>query len=391
MKIILFTHPSFLKHQSMPRFAQMIVAGMQERGHEVVAWSPAALFFKLALNKPSLQKWFGYIDQFIVFPIVVKLRLLGCSKDTLFVFADQALGPWVPLVKHRPHLVHCHDFLAQQSALGLLQESKTSRTGQYYQKFIRWGYSQANTFVSISKKTQTDLHAMLGKTPKRSEVVYNGLNQNFEPALDVATVRTHLSAQFAVDLSQGFVLHVGGNSFYKNRLGVLEIYDQWRQESKATIPLVMVGFAPTEALLAFKAQAAFSAHIHFIAGVGDLDLQAFYQAATVMVFPSLYEGFGWPIVEAMAAGSLVITTNQDPMQEVAGEAGFYIDKKPLHSQEIITWKKAAAQVLEHIVQLPEEPRAQAVQKSIERAKQFSAPIFLDSIEVIYKQIVQNNK
>ncbi|MDQ5928935.1 MAG: hypothetical protein QG594_713, partial [Bacteroidota bacterium] len=294
-------------------------------------------------------------------------------------------------VSHRPHVVHCHDFLAQQSALDLLPESKTSSSGKYYQKIIRWGYRQGDAFISISKKTQSDLHTMLITKPKLSEVVYNGLNQNFEPALDLIKVRTDLSNKFSIDLSQGFVLHVGGNSFYKNRLGVLEIYDQWCQDFKANIPLIMVGFAPTAELLAFKDQAAFSNSIHFVVGVGDLDLQQFYQAATVMLFPSLYEGFGWPIVEAMASGSLVITTSEDPMQEVAGEAGFYISKKPLYDEEILAWKKNAAQVLDNIMRLSDEQRNQAVLKSIKRAQFFSTQGFLDSIEAIYKQLALKNQ
>ena len=114
MKIVLFTHPSFLGHKSMPRFAQMIMAGMEQKGHEVVVWSPKAVFFKFSLNKTILEKWLGYLDQFFVFPIEVKFRLFNCSKETLFVFSDNALGPWVPLVSKRYHVVHCHDFLAQQ-------------------------------------------------------------------------------------------------------------------------------------------------------------------------------------------------------------------------------------------------------------------------------------
>ena len=92
------------------------------------------------------------MDQYIVFPIEVKLKLLNCSKETLFVFADNALGPWVPLVKNRYHVMHCHDFLAQQSAFGLLQENKTGVTGKYYQKFICLGYCKTEILYQFLKK-----------------------------------------------------------------------------------------------------------------------------------------------------------------------------------------------------------------------------------------------
>lgn len=372
----------------MPRFAQMIMAGMKQKGHEVTVWSPRAVFFKLAFKQQILEKWFGYLDQFIVFPVQVKLRLLSCKKDTLFVFSDNALGPWMPLVKKRFHAVHCHDFLAQQSAFGLLPENKIGISGKYYQKFIRWGYRKADNFICISKKTQTDLNVLLTKTPKISRVVYNGLNQNFEPVKNKIALLEQLSNKFSIDLSKGYILHVGGNAFYKNKLGVLEIYDQWAKDFKVEIPLILVGEIPTEEMIAFKEKSIVSKSIYFITNLDDFQLQQFYQGASVMVFPSLYEGFGWPIVEAMASGSLVITTGEDPMKEVAADAGFYIPKKPYDLEKLLNWKILAAKELENVMQFSSAQREDAIQKSILRSKEFSAQSFVNSIEAIYLEILQ---
>jgi len=388
MKIVLFTHPNFLGHKSMPRFAQMIIGGMKQKGHELTVWSPKAFFFKLSFKKPVLEKWFGYLDQYVVFPIAVKIKLLNCSKETLFVFSDNALGPWVPLVKKRYHVMHCHDFLAQQSAFGLLQENKTSLTGKYYQKFIFWGYCKARNFISISKKTQIDLHLLLNKKPTISRVVYNGMNQDFEPANDFTAIREKLSTKHNIDLSKGYILHVGGNAFYKNKLGVLEIYDQWAKDFDIKLPLILAGEPPTEEMIDFKERSLVSKSIHFINNIDDLQLQQFYQGASVMLFPSLYEGFGWPIVEAMASGSLVITTNEDPMKEVAADAGFYIPKKPADSGKLSGWKMITAKELERVIQLSPEERKDAVSKSILRSKEFSAQGFVNSIEAIYQEILQ---
>lgn len=388
MKIVLFTHPSFLGHKSMPRFAQMIMTGMQEKKHELKVWTPKAFFFRLSFKKAALQKWFGYLDQYIVFPIQVKLRLLNCDKETLFVFSDNALGPWVPLVKKRNHVVHCHDFLAQQSAFGLLEENKIGVTGKYYQKLIFWGYTKARNFICISKKTQTDLHHLLNKTPTVSRVVYNGMNQKFEPANNLSEVREKLSDKYKIDLSKGYILHVGGNAFYKNKLGVLEIYDQWAKDFEVKLPLILAGEFPTKQMIDFKEKSIASGSIYFINDIGDLELQQLYQGASVMLFPSLYEGFGWPIIEAMASGSLVITTNENPMKEVAGDAGFYIPKKPNDPEQCQSWKIEASQELEKIIQFNSDERNKAVEKSILRSKNFSAQGFVDSIEKIYKEILQ---
>src|SRR5690348_5527580 len=98
MHLVLFSHPSFLHSQSMPRFTNMLQKGMQERGHTVEIWAPQPHFYQLKVPT-SLKKWLGYIDQYILFPKQVKRRLKECPAETLFVFADQALGPWIPLVK----------------------------------------------------------------------------------------------------------------------------------------------------------------------------------------------------------------------------------------------------------------------------------------------------
>lgn len=389
MKIILFTHPTFLAHQSMPRFAKMIQEGMEDKGHEVLVWSPSAFFFKSAFNNSILEKWLGYLDQYVVFPIQVKLRLLSTDKNSLFVFADNALGPWIPLVNHKYHVVHCHDFLAQQSAFGLLAENKTGFTGKQYQKFIRWGYRKADHFICISKKTKTDLNLMLTKTPKMAQVVYNGLNQDFRAVENRVDLREMLTNRYSFDMSEGYILHVGGNAFYKNKIGVLEIYDQWATDFEVNIPLVLVGELPSEEMVAFKEQSKASKSIYFISNIDDLQLQEFYQGASVLLFPSLYEGFGWPIVEAMASGSLVITTDADPMKEVAAEAGFYIPKKPLKVEELLEWKKNAAGILESVMRLNPIQREEAIGKSILRSQEFSSQNFVNSIEKIYQQILQN--
>src|SRR5688500_6220233 len=115
MNFVFFAHADFLKHQSMPRFSGMLATGMRERGYKVETWSPKGRFVRIPGTK-LMKKWLGYIDQFILFPMTVRSRIKKCTPDTLFVFTDNAQGPWVPLVSDRPHAIHCHDFLAQRSA-----------------------------------------------------------------------------------------------------------------------------------------------------------------------------------------------------------------------------------------------------------------------------------
>ena len=386
MKIVLFTHPTFLEHQSMPRYAKMLLNGMKERGHEVEVWTPKARFYKIPFIK-SFKKWLGYIDQYIVFPIVVKLKLHKSSKDTLYVFADQALGPWVPLVKNKKHAVHCHDFLALKSALEMIPENPTSYTGKLYQNYIRNGFSKGKHFISISKKTQQDLQELhLGQIVS-STVCYNGLNRSFQPLFPTES-RSLLEVKLNIALSEGYVMHIGGNQYYKNRKGVIEIYDSWRNINHKKIPLILIGSQPSDDLADLRQKSLFKDDIHFVTNLSDEYINNAYSGAICLLFPSLDEGFGWPIVEAMASGCLVITTNRSPMNEVGGTAAFYIDKKPNDSILLNKWKEESAIILEKVTSLNTIQRAEMIEKSLNQSQKFTAEYSLNAIEAVYKEINQ---
>lgn len=383
--MILFTHPSFLAHQSMPRYASMLQKGMQERGHEVVVWSPKARFYKLPLM-PSLKKWMGYIDQYVLFPIEVKLKLKNCSKDTLFIFADQALGPWVPLVKNRKHIVHCHDFLALKSALGMIPENPTSFSGKQYQNFIRKGFSKGKNFIAISNKTEKDLKQFHQGKIQSSSVCYNGLSR---PFLSIPASRAIklIETKLNLVLTDGYIMHIGGNMYYKNRKGVIEIYETWRMNYNTKIPLLLIGEKPSDELLIQRENSEYKKDIHFITDLSDEYINSAYSGAKCLLFPSLDEGFGWPIIEAMASGCPVITVNKAPMNEVGGTAAYYIEPIPNSKSSFEQWKKDAARVLEKVVSLNDTERKETMKTALQHSKKFTTEYSLNAIESVYKKIL----
>jgi len=369
----------------MPRFAGMLADGMRERNHSVQVWAPTPRFIRFFIFE-KFKKWFGYIDQYIIFPLEVKSRIKRCSKETIFVFADQALGPWVPLVAKFPHVIHCHDFLAQRSALGEVTENNTGWSGKIYQQFIRRGYSKGKNFISVSQKTSNDLLEFLGYQPNISKIVYNGLNQSFVPVHKELAINA-LCKELAIDLSVGFILHVGGNQWYKNRVGVLEIYQEWRSQSNLKLPLLMIGSSPSNELSLLHAHSAFKSDIYFVTGLNDETVRMAYATASLMLFPSLAEGFGWPIAEAMASGCLVVTTDEAPMTEVSGEAGFKIARRPANSGNYLDWAKNAAKVVEDALRLSPLEKNNQIEKGLINVKRFDSSHALDSIEAIYQQIL----
>lgn len=388
MNIIFFSNPDFFGSEmrpafsSMPRFTQMLAEGMQQRGHKVSIWSPGSQFFKLPVGG-VVKKYLGYIDQYVVFPLDVKRRLREVPANTLFVFTDQAQGPWISLVSKRNHVMHCHDFLAQWSALGLIAENKISWTGKKYQEYIRNGYNLCQNFISGSYKTSSDLLKLTSAKDISTSVVYNGLDEMYQPA-NSPKVKIGLADKIGVNLNEGFFLHVGGNHWYKNRKGVVELYIQWRAQFNNNLPLIMIGPEPTAEISELLNESTFKNDVHFISGLPDAYVRYAYSTATAFIFPSLAEGFGWPIAEAMGCGCPVITTDEAPMTEVAGEAAFLLKKKTDENEK--EWAIEGANIMQQIYTLTKEERTEVVNRSLENVKRFNADAALNKIESIYSKI-----
>ncbi|MGN6291488.1 MAG: glycosyltransferase [Chitinophagaceae bacterium] len=386
MNIILFTHPSFLGSQSMPRYAKWLQDGMICRGHKVEVWSPKAKCYNWRVPG-KIKKWMGYIDQYLIFPRVVKRKLKDLPGNTLFVFADQALGPWVPLVANKPHLIHCHDFLAQRSATNDIPGITIGFTGRQYQAYIRKGYRKGKHFISISKNTQRDLHRFLSREPDTSEVVYNGLTRSFEPSESVDKARAELGSLASIDLLGGYLLHVGGNQWYKNRRGVIEIYNAWRKITSKKLPLIMIGAQPSAVLKHAWEASPFRRDIHLLTGCNDDFVRKAYSGASVLVFPSFEEGFGWPLIEAMASGCAVLTTDAAPMNEVGANAVIYIGRRPLQPEVAIEWAKDSAKILNDFLESDIADRNKIIIAGKRNIARFNSQAALDNIETIYKRIL----
>ncbi len=385
MKIIVFTH-SFLASESMPRFASMIIEGMLKQGHTVESWTARPYFYKLPVPQ-RFKKWLGYVDQFIVFPLQVKERLKKLSTETLFVFSDQALGPWVPLVAHRPHVIHVHDFMALRSALGEYPQNPTRWSGKHYQALIRRGFAQGKNFISVSKKTQTDLARFLPVPPPLSVVIYNGLNFPFYRMSREDSAVTLISLGISIP-TEGFLIHVGGNQWYKNRLGVLELYEAYVNRVRQALPLWMVGPPPTAAMQEVLDRIGTSGSIIFLSGISNEQVCAAYSLASLLLFPSIAEGFGWPIAEAMACGCLVLTTNEAPMSEVGGGAAYYIDNKPVNNSS--AWAATAAKVIEDVLALSQQATHQQRNKGFAQAAKFDSQQTINQYEQFYQQLISSN-
>ena len=383
--LLLLTHPVGLDSTSMPRFANFIRRGMVERGHNVnVVTSPAILSRNRNTNC-GLGKWLNYIDQFLLFPPRLAYIIRQLPADTLIVVVDQALGMLVHEVAHRPHVIHCHDFLAMRSARGEVPENLTSVTGKQYQRWIQHGFNHGKNFISVSQRTQNDLHRFLKHPPQLSEVVYNGLNGPFRQLNDTEA-KGLLSEQLTPRDDEGFLLHVGGNQWYKNRPGVVAIYAEYCKLVKQPMPLWMIGSKPNDKLLQAAAAVSDNGSVRFLTGLNDEQLIAAYNLAPLFLFPSLDEGFGWPIAEAMACGTRVVTTQAAPMTEVGGDAAYYV---PRGSGSDASWAAGAAKTVAAALSESAESVAKRIECSLEQSEKFNSDQTLDRYEEIYRRVLKN--
>lgn len=218
---------------------------------------------------------------------------------------------WLP---HRPVVVTAHDVIPLLQSLG--------RFGRPPGMLARWligrsirGLRRADHIIADSENTADDLCQAAGIDAAKVTVVYPAVVPT--GAGDAAPGRTSpwLQRRNAKD---AYVLHVGNNAFYKNRLGVLRIFQ--RASASCGVCLRMAGPAPGRDLLVGLSRLGIEDRVRFVIDPDDAELAALYRAACLFVFPSLYEGFGWPPLEAMAFGCPVVCSSAGSLPEVVGDA-----------------------------------------------------------------------
>jgi glycosyltransferase involved in cell wall biosynthesis len=201
--------------------------------------------------------------------------------------------------------------------------------------YLRWmmGAStrRAAAIIADSESTRTDLTALLGVAPGRIRTIYlaNGIPVTLSQ-------EERLAPLVRLGLAPRYLLFVGERRPHKNLVNLLEAYARVRSQLKDVPPLVIAGraYADYRAPEAAITALGLGAHVRFLDRVADADLAGLYAGARGLLLPSLYEGFGFPILEAMGIGVPVITSNVSSMPEVAGDAALLVD--PRDPTEIAT-------------------------------------------------------
>jgi glycosyltransferase involved in cell wall biosynthesis len=319
VKILLVGNYLLDCQHSMLGFATLMEEGLRRAGHQVRILQPPVVFGKVGQRLPRTGKWLGYVDKFMLLPPILR----GAVRDVDIVhICDHSNAMYVSPRRRVPHVVTCHDLLAVRGGLGEQTDCPASPLGAALQRWIVRGLIRADGLACVSTATLTDANRLLSGRKQAPELLPIAVKYDYKPLSEDERAK-RLRAIDGVDLSRPFVLHVGSSLRRKNREGVVRVFAKICDQIDAQLVFAGKPLRATQRRLA--EQLGVLDRIVETGEIPNESLVALYSGALVFLFPSRFEGFGWPIIEAQSCGCPVICSNRGPLPEVAGGSAWLRD------------------------------------------------------------------
>jgi glycosyltransferase involved in cell wall biosynthesis len=284
---------------------------------------------------------------------------------------------------HSPHyvlppLAPCRSIVTVHDCIHLMfPQYLPSRLAYAYARTFLWTATrQAERVLTVSEASRRDLLRLLGVRPEKISVIPNAIDERFwEPPPDEEVVRVRERFQ----LNDPFVLYTGNIKPHKNVERLIDAFYRLRRGGPDNLRLLIIGDEISKYPTLRRAVHRYMLHKHvrFLGFVPDRTLAVLYRLAAVFAFPSLYEGFGLPPLEAMASGTPVVTSNVSALPEGVGDAAVLID--PYDPDAIAAGLR---RVLED-----EDLRADLRARGYRRAREFSWERSVARIREIYGEVV----
>jgi glycosyltransferase involved in cell wall biosynthesis len=287
---------------------------------------------------------------------------------------------------HAPHyvlppLVTCRAVVTIHDCIHLMfPQYLPSRLAYTYAKTsIELAARRATRVMTVSESSKRDILRFVNVPADKIDVIYNAYDERFgiEPCEeDVVRVRERYQ------LHDEFVLYAGNVKPHKNLERLIDAFNLVRRRGLEHLKLVLIGDEISKYAALRRAVHSHQLHkyVRFLGYVPEETLAVMYRLAGVFVFPSLYEGFGLPPLEAMASGTPVVTSNVSSLPEVAGDAAVLVD--PYRPEAI-------ADGIERVL-CDESLRRELRAKGLARARQFSWEASVRRVREIYEEAMQRS-
>jgi glycosyltransferase involved in cell wall biosynthesis len=285
------------------------------------------------------------------------------------------------------HLLHAPDFILPPVRrttrtivtihdLSFVREPDSIMPGMsdHLNTWVPRSVAQADCVIAVSEATCRDLVELYQTPPEKIRILYHGVTANFKPVTDPARLQA-IRQKYRLG-QKPLVLSIGTIQPRKNYQRLIQAFAQVKREAA----LVIAGGAgwKNESIFAEVEKQQMADRVYFPGFVEDTDLPALYSTAAVFVYPSLYEGFGLPILEAMACGVPVIASNRSSLPEVTGDAGLLVDP-----HDVAAIATAMTRLLEDY-----PLRQQLSAAGLKRAAQFTWSGMAAQLVDIYRQLLQ---
>lgn len=270
----------------------------------------------------------------------------------------------------RPYIITVHD-------LAFILYPETFSKGKLLTKLllIKPSLAKARMIIAVSENTKKDLIDVYKVPAEKIRVVYNGVDvEQFKP-LEKSGVNRRLKE---LNLTPGYILYVGTLEPRKNVPALIKAYKLLKEKYNIKERLVIGGGKGWlyDDIFKLVSELELIDDIVFTGYVKAQDLPYLYNGAKVFVYPSLYEGFGLPPIEAMACGVPVVTGNVSSLPEVVGDAGIQISPTDVDS---------LAEAIHKIISIPEYA-AELSAKGLERCKQFTWEETAKKTMAVYREV-----
>ena len=200
-----------------------------------------------------------------------------------------------------------------------------SRAAHFYARaMIRRALDRANRIITVSYNSKRDLMDYFGVDGSRVEVIYNGVSPAFRPDVPEEEQK-RVAARYGIPTP--YLLFLGGEKPHKNIQNVVRAFGQARRQQALAHSLVLAGPLPkdTARLEALLAALDLAGSVRLPGIMEEADLPGLYAGADAFLYPTLYEGFGLPVIEAMACGTPVLTSSTSALREIAGGFAYLVD------------------------------------------------------------------